>query len=317
MPEQKHLEILKQGVEEWNQWREKNFFVFPDLTEARLYGANLNGANLSLADLIEADLVEADLTGADLGEADLTEARLIGANLIGANLYRTRLGGADLTEATIGWTIFADVDLSTVKGLDTVFHRGPSSIGIDTLCRSRGIPDRFLRGAGVPDQFIEYIASLVGKAIEYYSCFISYSSENRDFAERLHADLQSKNVHCWIAPHDMRIGDEILDTVDKAIHRQDKVLLVLSAASIGSGWVEREVKIALARELREKRKILFPIRIDDAVMNAEAAWASLIRENRHIGDLCQWKDHDAYQKAFERLLQDLKADDATWQKAPG
>jgi hypothetical protein len=32
-----------------------------------------------------------------------------------------------------------------------------------------------------------------------------------------------------------------------------------------------------------------------------------IRRTRHIGDFSRWKDHDAYQQAFERLLRDLKA----------
>src|SRR5262249_15015839 len=73
-------------------------------------------------------------------------------------------------------TAFADVDLSQAKGLDIVQHVGPSTIGIDTIFLSKGkIPEVFLRGAGVPDNFITYIGSLVGKSIEFYSCFISYN----------------------------------------------------------------------------------------------------------------------------------------------
>ena len=30
----------------------------------------------------------------------------------------------------------------------------------------------------------------------------------------------------------------------------------------------------------------------------------------HIGNFCKWKDHDSYQKAFDRLLKDLKAERA-------
>ena len=46
----------------------------------------------------------------------------------------------------------------------------------------------------------------------------------------------------------------------------------------------------------------FPVRLDDTVFEAEAAWAADIRRTRHIGDFTRWKDHDAYQKAFERSL---------------
>ena len=40
--------------------------------------------------------------------------------------------GADLSEAWLYATIFADNDLSLVKGLDTVIHAGPSTIDIET-----------------------------------------------------------------------------------------------------------------------------------------------------------------------------------------
>ena len=43
-------------------------------------------------------------------------------------------------------------------------------------------------------------------------------------------------------------------------------------------------------------------------METNEAWAADIRRTRHIGDFSRWKDHDAYQSAFERLLRDLKAE---------
>jgi hypothetical protein len=42
-------------------------------------------------------------------------------------------------------------------------------------------------------------------------------------------------------------------------------------------------------------------------METEEAWAASLRRMRHIGDFRAWKDHDPYQKSFERLLRDLKA----------
>jgi hypothetical protein len=38
---------------------------------------------------------------------------------------------------------------------------------------------------------------------------------------------------------------------------------------------------------------------------AEETQAAKVRQ-RHIGDFRQWKQHDAYTKAFDRLLRDLK-----------
>ena len=291
-----------------------------DLCDANLYTATLIKANLSRASLAgtffrKADLSRADLGSANLLYANLSEAFLVGADLKKADLSGANLSGADLQAAdfagsTIGATTFANVDLSEVVGLETAKHQQPSSIGIDTIYRSKGkIPEVFLRGAGVPENLIEYMHSLVGTAFEYYSCFISYSAKDQEFADRLYADLQTKGVRCWFAPKDLKIGDKFRQRIDEAIHVQDKLVAVLSESSVKSVWVEKEVETAFEKEKRQNRMVLFPIRLDDAVMETNEAWAADIRRTRHIGDFCHWKNHDSYKNAFERFMRDLKAED--------
>jgi hypothetical protein len=52
--------------------------------------------------------------------------------------------------------------------------------------------------------------------------------------------------------------------------------------------VEREVELAFERErLPPQMLVLFPIRLDDTVMQTQTAWASDIRRMRFIG-LYQW-----------------------------
>jgi len=161
----------------------------------------------------------------------------------------------------------------------------------------------------VPDVVIELANSLAQNEVGYYSCFISYSSQDEAFVQRLHADLQEYGVRCWFAPEDMKIGDKIRSAIDQSIRVHDKLLIILSASSLNSAWVESEVERAFAEERRRKLTVLFPVRLDEAVMETEAAWAAEIRDTRHIGDFSRWKEHDAYQQAFERLLRDLKAEE--------
>ena len=66
---------------------------------------------------------------------------------------------------------------------------------------------------------------------------------------------------------------------------------------------------AFEEERRRGQTVLFPIRLDDAVMETDEAWAAKLRA-RHIGDFRRWKDHDAY-KAFERVLRGLTVKKAT------
>lgn len=346
MANHEHLEILKQGVEVWNKWRKDNSKINPDLSEADIEALNFSGINFHRTMLIGAKLGTSSLCGADLSYASLQNAFLMGADLTAANLVNSDLSGAncsmadligaDLSFAELSYvnfsesdiersnfyksvlycTVFADVDFSTVKSLETVRHHGPSSIGIDTLYKSQGkIPDVFLRGCGVPDQMIEYAMSLTNIPIQYYSCFISYSTQDDAFASRLHADLQAKGVRCWFAPHDMQSGKKVYQQIDEAIRVYDKLLLILSDDSMRSNWVGSEIIKAKKKEDKRGTQMLFPIGI--VPFEKVKCWEffdsdsgrDLAREIRdyHIPDFSTWKtDHDSYQKAFVHLLRDLQ-----------
>jgi hypothetical protein len=166
-------------------------------------------------------------------------------------------------------TIFTENNLSTVKGLIEIKHGGPSHVSLHTVKLPQdGSALHFLRGAGIPDEWIDFYRGTIMNPIQYHSCFISYSSPDDILARRLHADLQEEGVRCWFAPHDLQPGDYFRKRIDEAIHIQDKLLLILSEHSVKSGWVGYEVETALNREIRQKREILFPLRIDDAVFPA-------------------------------------------------
>jgi len=139
-----------------------------------------------------------------------------------------------------------------------------------------------------------------------FTCFISYSSQDHAFAEQLHTDLEQHGGQCWFAPHDMKIGDKIRQRIEDSIQKYDKLLLVLSEHSVESVWVESEVETAFEKERLQKRLVLFPIRLDDAVMQTSHAWAAEIRRTRHIGDFRRWAHPDAYEQALTRLLRDLQ-----------
>ena len=56
---------------------------------------------------------------------------------------------------------------------------------------------------------------------------------------------------------------------------------------------------------------VFPVRVDNAVFESPFDWATEIRHERNSGDFTRWKNHDDYEKAFARLLRDLKAEAIT------
>ncbi len=265
-------------------------------------------------------LNDVNLNDADLRGADVSGAKLSGASLSGANLSGANIGGANFRRAKMFHTILASLDLRSVTGLKSVIHYGPSFVDIDTIYKSNGnIPEDFLRGAGVPERFIEYMKSFVGVVLDYSSCFISYSTKDQEFADRLYADLQNKGVRCWFAPHDIQGGKKIHEQIDAAIRIYDKLLLILSNASMASEWVKSEIAYARQKEKEQARRVLFPITLVN--FSRIKKWKSFdadigkdsAREIReyYIPDFSRWHfDHASYKKELDRLLRDLKAESA-------
>ncbi|MFG6100549.1 pentapeptide repeat-containing protein [Leptothoe sp. ISB3NOV94-8A] len=133
MANAEHLQILRQGVGKWNQWRQNLGFVTPDLSGANLSGANLEGAELLGANLKGANLKAAQLFSSDLTLADLSGANLSGANLKAANLGESNLSGADLSgadltladlhESDLRESDLRESDLSRATVLETNFEK--------------------------------------------------------------------------------------------------------------------------------------------------------------------------------------------------
>jgi uncharacterized protein YjbI with pentapeptide repeats len=322
MANPKHEALLRGDSMTWNQWRLERPDIRPDLRGLSWPGCDLNLYNLSFSDLRGATLYGGSFShsffeGTDLEEANLNSTYLFSGNFEGANLKRADLSAANLMRAVLTdsdisgvklvETVFGGTNLRNASGLDNCEFLGPCTLDLRTISLSWPLPLSFLRGCGLPDVFIEYIPSFLEQPIQFYSCFISYSTKDQEFAEYLYADLQNKEIRCWFAPEDLKIGDKFRQRIDESIRLHDKLLLILSAESIASPWVEQEVEAALEREHKETRSVLFPISIDDAVWNSDRAWAASLRRMRHIGDFKDWSNYDSYKRSFERLLRDLKA----------
>ena len=122
------------------------------------------------------------------------------------------LSEADLSDAQIGKIIFGSNGLGSMKGLDTVEHRGPSIIGIDTIYRSGGeIPEVFPPRLRCPRKFRRLRRIAGGQAIEYYSCFISYSHADKSFARDFTINYRGEASAAGFDEHQVLPGDNIYE----------------------------------------------------------------------------------------------------------
>jgi len=114
--------------------------------------------------------------------------------------------------------------------------------------------------------FIDYLPSCCRDPSSSTRVSLAILLATSDLRSACTLTCKTKEFGCWFAPNDMKIGDRIRDTIDESIRFHDKLLLVLSESSISSQWVETEVETALEHESRGKATLLFPIRLDEAVM---------------------------------------------------
>jgi hypothetical protein len=199
-------------------------------------------------------------------------------------------------------------------------ERGWRDPGLLSLLADLATMELEIEAMTLPDLLAEVRPSASKpRPIEFYSCFVSHSSQDAPIAQRINDDLRKNGIESWYAPEDLKIGDRFRLQIDESIKLHDKVLLILSRSSVRSTWVESEVETALEHERRRSQDlpendwrsatILFPICIDDAVFEASSGWAAEVRRTRHIGDFRSWQDPDRYEAALKRLLRDLAASD--------
>ena len=303
-----------------------------NLSRAVLIGASLNQANLKETRLSHTIIMNTDVRDVDLSSSYLHKTILAKSDLSGAYLYKAHLSEAYLSESKFMHAAFADTtlgacDLSLTIDLERSNHHGPSTIGMDTIHKSKGrIPEGFLRGCGFSDADIQFaklsdpdfsneeINKILYKvfelrasqAIQISPLFISYSHADSTFIDKLEEHLNSKGIRFWRDVHDMLSG-RIETQIDRAIRQNPTVLLILSEHSIKSDWVQHEVRMARELEKKMGRDTLCPVALDDSWKHSP--WPKRVMEQvmeYNILDFSAWKDDSKFGNTFNKLINGLE-----------
>lgn len=241
-----------------------------DAPGARFVGANLNGADISGSNLVTAEFDSSDVRDANLNHTNLSRAIFRYSDFSGATLEdsdlslavmkSTQLIRTNFTGASFGDTVISDCDLSQCIGLDTVEHRGLSTIGTDSLINTvRGAGgdlsfrhEAFFIGAGVPTAFLEDVQHRVkSDAMKLYTSLITFGAGDTRFAYKLFRDLKKRQIICWKS--DEVDGNQSIESdVERGIHSYDKMIVVCSKDSLNRTPVLDEIGRALQKERRLK-----------------------------------------------------------------
>lgn len=95
------------------------------------------------------------------------------------------------------------------------------------------------------------------------SVFLSHSTRDNTFCERLALDLVEYDVKVWYDQWEIKVGDSLRSKIATGIETNDYLAVVLSKASVQSQWVQQELNAALAKELRERQVFVLPLLIEE------------------------------------------------------
>ena len=348
-----------------NSYLNDAHFYRADLREANLSralapGANLRGANLANANLAgvnldRATLSEANLAGANLANANLDRATLAGANFTGANLAGASFNGANLSRANlseatlaeadfyeavlndvttaaanfansiIGYTVFQNCALDEALGLDRIRHDAPSTIGLDTLLRSRGrLPASFILGSGVPAAVAGLQASVADAPVSTLEVHISCADADIAFARQLEHNLRAQGIRSWVFAAGFR-GNPLVDRratsgeeeIERWVRHYDRLVVVCSAAGLDSETVRNDITAAQEAQRSNDRWTLFLVDGDGIMGAGRNRAARLLKEEYRVFDLTgQAAAGPEYQAALADLIENLPQEQPASAGAP-
>ena len=330
-----HEKIFHQGSIEWNKWREaqRDLHIRPDLnglsvsrnmeildldkyhlSAVRLRGAHFSKVYLDRMDLTDADCREAqfsamslqycNLTNADFRNAKFFNCYLNHANLTGTNFAGAMFKNVNFESAMLDQTIFGNDDLSGTLNLDRAINRGAVIIGTRALEESRGrIPPTFLEKSRVPQEILRVALEWAKLPVAYCSCFISHSSADKEFIERVRNQLTNDGVSAFLSSRDLRPGQQYPAEIERQLLSAGKVIVVISRRSLASAWVRREVQTTFERERREGQLLIIPIVSisADEWKQTDVDWASTLRESVHAVIFYRREFDSAYQQLLGGL----------------
>ncbi len=105
------------------------------------------------------------------------------------------------------------------------------------------------------------IPPLEGSAGASRDVFLSYASRDAEVAERLCRDLEAGGITVWMAPRDVPAGANYADAIVRALNGCRTLVVVLSAHSVGSAHVGKEIERASS-----KRRPILAVRLDDVAL---------------------------------------------------
>lgn len=249
--------------------------------------------------LVENKIMDTEIISSSLKECFLFSGLFYNVNFRNTNFHLCKFSSITLSKC----------NLTNVNGLRDIIHQVPSQIDLNTFLEYDDlVPCSVLNGFGIPDDLIDFVMKRRKK--EYYSVFISYNHQDKDFAEFLYNELRKKDIAVWLDSKEMLPGNDIYEQINRGISNWDKILLCCSENSLKSWWVDNEIDTVfekerqLMKERKHKTYSLIPLNLDDYIFDKQ--WNSGKKRQILSRIAADFTNPDEYDKSIELLLKSLR-----------
>lgn len=98
------------------------------------------------------------------------------------------------------------------------------------------------------------------------SIFLSHNSKDKPWVRNLADRLTSDGVVVWIDEAELNIGDSLIEKIAEGIHEMRFVAAVISNNSISSTWVQKELNLAMSKEIKGRQVTVLPLLIENCTL---------------------------------------------------
>jgi hypothetical protein len=227
-------------------------------------------------------------------DAGASAIEQIGRDFIATIVSRiAQMNGGQLPEGAGDWiraTFEAHVGSTpasfarTILGRSAVRGQGGDAIQQSIEEHLNGVVMRARRQLAIQLETIELAQSLKQTRPEQtagdpatsdgYDAFISYATEDgADVAGALAEELKRRGRRVWIAEAELRIGDSLMNTIERALTESRFGVVILSPAFLARRWPRRELNALATIADAEDRKVILPVwhGVDAAALKAAGA----------------------------------------------
>ncbi len=124
------------------------------------------------------------------------------------------------------------------------------------------------------------------------SVFLSHNSKDKPWVRVLAERLIADEVIVWLDEAEINIGDSLIDKIAEGIKEMKFVAAIISKNSVESNWVQKELSIAMSKEVAGRKATVLPLVIDDCELPVSLS-------DKLYAD---FKNPDDFEASYEKLL---------------